>query len=308
MKKLLILILVVLVLALSMSCSSNMKKNKEAMEIGYIEEDDMTEMEMIEVPKSEEKSVGGSYGDNGVPTTDEKIITTSNIYISTTEFDTDSDYILNQGKSFGGKIDFISKHTSDHSGLEMLSVTLRIPNDKMEDFMNSMRKKFPEHMDEQTSSSNVTREFRDTQTRINVLEDKLKRLRELLSKAEEVGDILEIENNISYTIEELEIQKGSLKYLENQVQYSTAYIELRETKSHAPSNADTSFSSKIAQAFKDMGFIFVDTMKAIIIALIYAIPYIIIVLIGLFIYFKFFKNKRKKNNKILEKKKEEDNV
>ncbi len=296
MKKILILLLI---LALSVSCSSDKKnlKGEDTYEVGY---GDKNVMQATEA-KSEE-----AVSDSGEKVvSDEKIIGISSIYVSTTEFDKDSEYLLELNKSFEGKIDFIAKNKSDYSGLEVLNLTLRIPSDKMDQFMNSLRDRFPDHMREETTKSNVTMEYRESETRIKVLEDKLKRLRELLAKAEEISDILEIENNISYTIEEIEIQKGSLKYLEDQIQYSTAYIELKETKSHAPSQSNASFTSKVSQAFKDMGFIFVNTMKTLIITLIYAIPYIILILIGRFVYLKFLKKRLQKKKKV---KKEEDDV
>lgn len=108
------------------------------------------------------------------------------------------------------------------------TLKIRIPSDKFELFMAQAESAIGELIYKNISSRDVTEEFIDLETRLKNKKNYLNRYSELLKKAQSVKDILEIEEKTRGIEEEIESTEGRLKYLNNQVDFST--LELRITK------------------------------------------------------------------------------
>lgn len=108
------------------------------------------------------------------------------------------------------------------------ALKIRIPSDKFELFIAQAESSIGELIFKSVSSRDVTEEFIDLETRLKNKKNYLNRYGELLKKATSVKDILEIEEKTRVIEEEIESTEGRLKYLNNQVDFST--LELRITK------------------------------------------------------------------------------
>ena len=89
------------------------------------------------------------------------------------------------------------------------------------------------------SAQDVTEQFIDLETRLKNKRNYMDRYRALLNKAQTVKDILDIEEKISVIEEEIESTEGRLKYLNNQVDFSTLELQITRKNdynqySHAP--------------------------------------------------------------------------
>jgi hypothetical protein len=76
-------------------------------------------------------------------------------------------------------------------------------------------------------TQDVTEEWVDTESRIQVLEEEREKLRELLERRGELGEILEVEREILDVQMRIEQAQGRLNVLKNRVSLSTITIELR---------------------------------------------------------------------------------
>jgi hypothetical protein len=76
------------------------------------------------------------------------------------------------------------------------------------------------------TSRDVTEEFIDLETRLKNKRNYLTRYGDLLKQAKSVKDILEIEEKTRLIEEELESAEGRLKYLNNQVDFSTLTLQI----------------------------------------------------------------------------------
>jgi hypothetical protein len=108
------------------------------------------------------------------------------------------------------------------------SLKIRIPSDKFELFIAQAESAIGELVFKNVSSRDVTEEFIDLETRLKNKKNYLNRYGDLLKQAKSVKDILEIEEKTRGIEEEIESTEGRLKYLNNQVDFST--LELRITK------------------------------------------------------------------------------
>ncbi len=78
----------------------------------------------------------------------------------------------------------------------------------------------------------ITEEYVDIQSRLAHKRDYLQRYRELLAKAQNIDDIVTVENSIRALEEEIESKEGRLRYLDDQVAYSTLHIRLFKEKEY----------------------------------------------------------------------------
>jgi hypothetical protein len=108
------------------------------------------------------------------------------------------------------------------------SLSIRIPSEKFESFIARVESGIGELVFKNVSSRDVTEEFIDLETRLKNKRNYLNRYGELLKQAKSVKDILEIEEKTRLIEEEIESTEGRLKYLNNQVDFST--LVLRITK------------------------------------------------------------------------------
>ena len=80
----------------------------------------------------------------------------------------------------------------------------------------------------------VTAEYTDVESRIRVLEETQTQMIELLSKARTVKEALEVRKALDGITMELEVLKGRMRQLKNQISFSTLTIQLTERGPHMP--------------------------------------------------------------------------
>lgn len=120
---------------------------------------------------------------------------------------------------------------------------IRVPAKQFEAFLKASEKSDGEIITKNINARDVTEDYMDGEIRLNSKKLFRNRYNQLLEKAEKVDDILAIEENIRSLQEEIESQEGQLKFLDDQVTYSTLEITLFTEKSIAKSKVveDTFF-------------------------------------------------------------------
>ncbi len=112
------------------------------------------------------------------------------------------------------------------------SLTVRIPAVSFEMFIAAMESEGGQITNKSINTRDVTTEFIDLESRLENKREYLARYRELLKQAKTVKDILEIEQQIRVIVEEIESSEGRLKYLSDQVSYSTLNLTLTKEKGY----------------------------------------------------------------------------
>jgi hypothetical protein len=101
------------------------------------------------------------------------------------------------------------------------SLTLRIPAKSFDSFIEDLDKTVENFDFKEISITDVTEEFIDIQARLKNKKATEEKFQNLLSKANSVNDILNIEKQLGEIRGEIESVEGRLKLLENQVNFST---------------------------------------------------------------------------------------
>jgi hypothetical protein len=175
------------------------------------------------------------------------------------------------------------------------NITVRIPAENFDNFINEISKGITYFDQKDISSQDVTEEYIDVASRIKTKKALEERYLNLLSKANKVSEMLEVESQLSAIREEIEAKEGRLKYLQNRVALSTINIEFYKPLAQE-SGATVSYGTKIWNAIKS-GF---NSISNFFIGLLEIWP-IILILVALFYFIRkrikkrggFFNKKRK---------------
>ena len=172
----------------------------------------------------------------------------ASIEVQTQDYTTSETAITELVKSCGGY--FESKSLSNRSsGYRYGEFTVRVPAKEYERFCAQVGTLC--HVTYMSSSAeNITEEYYDTDSRLKTAQIKLERLQELLSKADNMADIITIESAISDTEYEIESLSGTLRHYDALVDYATVSLTLSETyKLDENEGAPLTFGARIARAF-----------------------------------------------------------
>src|SRR5690554_5697801 len=118
----------------------------------------------------------------------------------------------------GGYYDEESFNNYDYES--SYNLRIRVPSANFESFINEVETGEGEIKYKEIDVRDVTDQFIDLETRLQIKKNYLKRYNELLAKAQSVKDILEIEEEIRGIEEEIESTTGRIKYLSDLVEYS----------------------------------------------------------------------------------------
>ena len=81
-------------------------------------------------------------------------------------------------------------------------------------------------------AENITQQFTDTQSRLNSLRTQEVRLLEMLATAENIEDLLAIEDRLSWVRWEIESMTTTLRNWQTQIDYSTLHLHIREVEAY----------------------------------------------------------------------------
>jgi hypothetical protein len=103
---------------------------------------------------------------------------------------------------------------------------IRVPAENLDALIAEIEKEIGEVYNKNINARDVTEEYIDLDTRLKNKRNYLNRYTELLKQAKTIKDILEIQTKIRELEEEIESTTGRLKYLSNQVNFSTLNLQL----------------------------------------------------------------------------------
>lgn len=132
-------------------------------------------------------------------------------------------------------------------------LTVRVPNSNFDNIINEIGLQVGEFDSKRIDIEDVTAEFVDIEARLKNKKQLEGKYQELLAKANNMEDILKIEKEISLIREDIESTEGRLRYLNNQVGYSTLIITYYEKRA----TAGFHFGGKMVDALSNggMGFL-----------------------------------------------------
>ena len=230
--------------------------------------------------------------------TEQKLIKTVNMSAETTEFDTLVADVRAKTESAGGYVE--NSDVGGDYGMDMTRYAyfvLRIPADKLDDFVGEVKnasnvRSFGE------STEDVTLQYTDLDTHIKALREELNALFSMMEQATSMEDILAIQSQITEVRYEIENYESQLRVYDNQVTYSTVYLDLYEVNRES-STAGTTFGERVKIKFNDnlyqMGQGFQNFMVGLLGGLPILLPIVVICVVVVVVLRKLWK--KRKNDK-----------
>jgi hypothetical protein len=171
------------------------------------------------------------------------------------------------------------------------NLKIRIPTDNFQRLITEIEKGSDEITSKSIQATDVTEEYVDVETRIKSKKAYLQKYMELLAKATSIKDILDIQEKIGNLQEEIESTEGRLKYLNDQVGYSTLDIYLFKDKEfiYKPQQQDK-FSERLKKSLSNGWAALVDFL----LWLVSVFPFIILIGLAIFIFRRI--RRRRKNS------------
>ena len=179
-----------------------------------------------------------------------KIVYTADIQAETQDFDACTAALEDLVDGLGGYLEYASAG-SGGDGSRSASYTVRVPAKEFRGFLKTVGE--ISHVTSQSrNADNISERYYDTESRLETQKTKMERLQMLLSKAENMEDIIDLENAISETEYQIEQLTGSLRHYDSLVDFATIDVRLREVlRLTTVEEAPPTFGSRLGSAFTD---------------------------------------------------------
>jgi hypothetical protein len=225
--------------------------------------------------------------DKVVGTTERKLIKNGDIKFQAYDIKKADLFIKSSVKKFGAHISKDENYNNDTN--EGYDITIRVPAAKFDSLMayilnNADIKKLDNRS---IDIDDVTEDFIDNQTRLKIKKASEAKLIVLLNKAKDLRDLLAVQKQLTDLQGEIESIEGRMKYLNDQINYST--LDVSYYKKEVKSN---SFFSDFWDAFKNGWQVFLQVLTFV--ANLWVI--ILVIFFGIWGFRSYRRHKKKKNN------------
>lgn len=156
---------------------------------------------------------------------DRKVIKTAEVDLEVENLDEAQKSVLDSVDRAGG---FISSLTvNDYDTSRQAQIVARVPSAQFRvvyDAVKALGKVERDHL----GGQDVTEEYMDLERRIANLQAQEQRVREMFNEADTVEELLQVEQRLTEVRGQIEGHQGRLRYLKDQVGYSTLTLSLHE--------------------------------------------------------------------------------
>lgn len=201
----------------------------------------------------EQENSKGSSADrpaDNVPVKEEvierRIIKEGNLSFTTADVQKTRKAIATAVEEYKGYVS--NEQVSDLSGSPQYRMSVRIPAASFEAFLENISGTATHIESKNIRALDVTEEFIDLEARIKTKLELEARYKQLLSRANSVTDVLEVEREIGNLRTEIESIQGRLKFLGSRTAYSTLDITFYE---QTMSGGGKNFGYQFGQAFRN---------------------------------------------------------
>jgi len=250
----------------------------------------------------------------------EKLVYRCSLDIETTEYKETMESIQKVIQKYSGIIDSQNESDNDNGWYEIdhektrgtmtCNIIVRVPSKDFNSFLNSMEGK-GKMTNKSLNVENISRTYYDTEATIESLKIQEKRLLDMMKDADNVQDMIHIEDRLTEVQSELNSYKTQLSIMDTDVAYSTITInvnEVLEYKEPAPGKKTNKFSQRLINTITESWEHFLSVLEELLFAIIHLMPFAIlvgIILIPILLFSKKNSEKRKKAKEEFFRKKKE---
>jgi hypothetical protein len=217
-----------------------------------------------------------------------KIIKSGDMTIEVADIKTAQEKIQNFVKN--NKAYIQNERFSNAETQTTLSMEIRIPNQNFDNLINSFSDEIGSISEKNIRVQDVTEEYTDVSIRLKNKLAYLEKYRDLLKRSASTKDLLEIQEKIRGLEEEIESSEGRLRYIDDQVNYSTLNLTLTKEKPRNTITSKIGFGSRLVDSIANGWNIFVNFSLEIVSLW----PFLFIIPIIILFWKKWRKRKSKK--------------
>lgn len=175
--------------------------------------------------------------ENSAELTEKKIAYSYSLTIDTDSYEKSVDQIHDDVEAVGGYIAYESNSSYSDDKIDHLEVC--IPADKADDWVDNAEK-YGKVREKTIQQEDITSAYIDTESRLTALATQQKTLLGLMEKAENIDDILSIQNQLTNVNSQIESYKAQKQYMDQQTRYSLVTIDINSV-GYQSGSADQSF-------------------------------------------------------------------
>lgn len=275
----------------SKSYSESANSEDYNYETGYYEDESYGSTD-IEEPAEAAGSEEGSDSLTADSIQKEMLVYSCYMTVDTLDFDTSLDSFKSTLDQYGGFVETENFsdggsdgrwYTENEEKWKSYSATVRIPSKNYETFCNSAGD-LGDLRSKTSSVDNLSQEYSDLKTTLDIYEAKEQRYITLLSTITEDEYAVSVERELT----DLQVQIAGIKtrmsQIDTDVAYSYVYFTLNEVKEYVaePVKTDT-FADRLGNTLSNAGSGFLDFLERLLFFIIYTAPYAVLLAIFIFI-------------------------
>ena len=284
---------------------SEQKTNSNQMNEPFeanVEEGNNTTNNMESKETTEDAENPGEQNDDeakDIKDSDRKVMYTANLEVEVESFQKSYQTIESKAEEIEGYVVESNRHENEEDESINGQVTVRVPQEKFQEFIMSVEEESHNVLDSSTSGEDVTEEYVDLESRLASKEKVEKRLESFMDEAEKTEDLLDISKDLEEIQTDIEDIKGQMKYLENKTDLATVTIQLQEIDAGISSTGkdDLNTWEKTVQQFMKSVNSLIIIFSSIFIFVAGNIPVFILIGIILFILFFIIRKRKRTNHK-----------
>lgn len=190
-------------------------------------------------------------------------------------------------------------YNEDEQKWHTYTATVRVPSRVYEDFCTAVAE-LGDLRNKNASVENVSQEYHDLSTTLDIYEKKEDRYLEMLANAKDEVNAVAIEDKLTSIQVEIAKLKTRMNQIKTDVAYSYVYVTISEVKEYQaePVHKDT-FGQRLGNTLKDAGSGFLNFLEGLLFLIIYMFPYLLLLGLAVFVFVKIVKavKKVRKNRK-----------
>lgn len=212
---------------------------------------------------------------------DVKIIRNINLRGETKDFDSAQESLKSGINGYGGYIEkstvvggesLTSKRKSSRNAV----YTVRIPADKTDAFLEMIGNMLNITTSSETTTD-VTLEYYDIESRMKTLESKKEALENMLEQATTLDEIRMLQDDLYEVIADIEAYRSKLNYYESKVNYSTIELTITEVVEYTETDEkEQTFGERISDTFKNSWQVFGRFCQSLAVFFVGALPLIVV--------------------------------
>jgi hypothetical protein len=241
------------------------------------------------LPANQVAGIGGGGGGGEAAPVERIVIQNADLAVVVADVEKRMKEIGALAQELGGFVvssNLYQSYTSNYVQVPEATVVIRIPAEKLDEVLESIKKDAVEVQSENRSGQDVTAEYVDLKSRLKNLESAEAQLQEILDGATETEDVVNVFNQLVYYREQIELVTGQIEYYDQAAALSAVSVRLIAEETIQPIEIGPWQPKGVAlEAVQDLVDFSKGFVEFLIRFVLYTLP--VLVMIGIPLYLAF---------------------